>query len=456
MKRWHWAWGLSVVLATTAMAEDPDPEVLPSAAKIGHPPRRPAPTPDCPPLILPPDPSRPVVPYDPSRPPIVPPPDVPVAPEAAPPRAPEAGAISQGTFNPNMFGDIFGSQPRSLQVTSRRIFQQVLSDAGGQVVQYAGSPGGRTLSPISGSTGNTPFVVLRDNGRASAPFFTGNFTTVSPIPSVGNVGLFENAAVTQQLQALNPGATVAYAGDLSQAQQLGAGAPLFQILQGYRITSLLNASLPLPSAGGVVGKTKLSDDANPLPRDRVFLIYDLFGQTVLVPGGYDVHRFTPGVEMTFLDRWASAELRVPFASTLDSVGTTNGLLTRSTEFGNVNLTLKALAVRGDVLNVSGGVGVSFPTADDAVLIGPTGTELVRVQNESYTLTPFVAALFTPDDRWFAQAWLQLSYDVSGSPVLAPVNGVGPLAPVGRVHDQALLQADFQVGYWVIRNDSSNG
>jgi hypothetical protein len=458
MCRLYWVCGLCVALAATAASQDPepDPDVVPTAATVKHPPRPSVTPPDCPPPVLPFDPSRPpVVPFDPSRPPTVPPTVPPTEPSAAPPRAPEGGGLSGSTFNPNMWGDIFGSQPRALQISSTRTFQQILADANGQTVQYAGNVGGRTLSPLGSSTGGTPFVVLRDNGRSSAPFFTGNFTTAAPIPATGNVGLFENAAVTQQLQALNPGASVVFLANQSEAQRTGvSGSPIFQILQGYRITSVLNANLPLPSAGGVVGKTKLSDDANPLPRDRVFLIFDLFGQTVLVPGGYDVYRFTPGAELAFFDGWASAEVRFPFASTLDSVGTTDGLLNRNTEFGNINLTLKALALRGDVLNVAAGVGVSFPTADDAVLIAPNGAELLRVKNESYTLTPFVAALFTPDDHWFAQAWLQLSYDVSGSPVLAPINGTGPLVPAGRVHDQALLQADFQVGFWAFRNDSS--
>ena len=163
------------------------------------------------------------------------------------------------------------------------------------------------------------------------------------------VPLSENGTYRAQLQALNPGTTLVYLPDSSYAQLQGGvqGAPTYQILQGYLIQSLLSAGLPLPSAGGVVGKTKLADDNSPIPRDRVVFSYDQFNSVPLTPNGFDVHRYAPGIEKTFLDGCASVELRLPFASTLSSVGTLDGSTPRDTEFGNVNLTFKGLLLRGD-------------------------------------------------------------------------------------------------------------
>ena len=173
----------------------------------------------------------------------------------------------------------------------------------------------------------------------------------------------------------------------------------------------------LPSSGGVVGRTKISEDNNPIPTSRFILNYDLYGGTVLAPGGYDVHRFAIGGEYAFFDGMMSAELRMPFASTLDPISTLGGLSTRSTEWGNLNLTLKALVLSTDAIDVAAGVGVAFPTAADAVVRNFDGSELLRVRNQSYMVTPYIAAGVIPADGWFAQGWAQISYDVTGSEVL---------------------------------------
>src|SRR5262249_34752209 len=137
MRRLHWAYVLSAVFAATATAEEPDADVKPAAAWICPPPRRPILPPDCPPAPVPPG----IVPPP-------PPPAPPTEPPAPPPttdplaRAPEAGTLSPGTFNPNMYGDLFG-QPRTLFLaTQQREYLTTISDVAGQPIPYNGQSGG--------------------------------------------------------------------------------------------------------------------------------------------------------------------------------------------------------------------------------------------------------------------------------------------------------------------------
>jgi hypothetical protein len=445
MRRLRLAYVLSYLTVATALGGDPIPEALTAGATLGNPPRRPIVPPDCPPGTLP---------FDPSRPPTPPTTDPGAQPPATDPlaRAPEAGTLSPGTFNPNMFGDLFGARPRT--IIRPRLFQTIIADSAGQPITYTGFVNTTNLDQTPGT-----FIVLRDNGRASGPFQT-HFQTAIPIPFSGNVPLLENSVITNQLKVLNPGATVQFLSppSLGLQQTKGGGSqglPAdYFIQQGYQIGNPF--AFMLPSGGGVVGRTKIADDNSPVPGDRAIFQYDQFGGTVLAPGGYDVYRFSVGGEMSLLDGWASAELRLPFASTLDPIGSVGGLSNRATEFGNLNFVLKALALRSDALNLAGGVGISFPTAADAVLQDTNGTELLRVKNQSYLVTPFLAAQIIPATGWFAQAWVQVSFDMTGSDVLAAPNGMGPVTNVGRVYDQPLLQTDFQLGYWLIRDETASG
>ena len=168
---------------------------------------------------MPPDPTRPPTPPVPPGTETPLPPPSPTDPLA---RVPEAGTLSPETFNPNMFGDLFGSRPRQILLPgTQRMFSTILSDAAGTPVPYSGQPGTTTLVQA-----RTTFIVLRDNGGASAPFQT-DFTTSIPIPVAGNVPLIENSAITTRLQALNPDAAVLFQSGtgLNQSPSPGSRAP---------------------------------------------------------------------------------------------------------------------------------------------------------------------------------------------------------------------------------------
>jgi hypothetical protein len=213
--------------------------------------------------------------------------------------------------------------------------------------------------------------------------------------------------------------------------------------------------VPSPAGGGVVGRTKVSEDNNPLPRDRVIFEYDYFNRVPLTSNKFDVHRFSPGFEKTFFDQRASVEVRVPFASTLDTdlvAGTTG--TSRAGEFGDVHVTLKGLVYSSPAFNFAAGLGIAIPTADDTRVFLPGGTELLRIKNESVILTPYFAYLVTPDDRLFFQNWFQIGFDASDNPVSVNPDLAG-LREVGNLTDQTILQIDAQVGYWLYRSQDNS-
>jgi hypothetical protein len=209
-----------------------------------------------------------------------------------------------------------------------------------------------------------------------------------------------------------------------------------------------------PSGGGVVGRTKISDDNNPLPRDRVISDYDYFN-SVPLSRSHDVHRFSPGFEKTFLDGLASIEVRIPFAATLSNDLSGGSLSDENVaRFGDVHVTLKGLAYCSEKVSISGGLGIGLPTAIGArASVG--GAPLLHISDDAVILTPFIAALLTPSDRCFAQVWYQVGFDANGNRVEANLDGSG-LRAVGRINDQTLSQLDAQVGYWVYRCEDGTG
>jgi hypothetical protein len=213
------------------------------------------------------------------------------------------------------------------------------------------------------------------------------------------------------------------------------------------------ATIDSPLAGGIVERSKISEDNNPLPRDRVFFNYDYFNHVPL-SGDVNVHNFVLGFEKTFFDQLASIEVRVPFASTLNPNIVEGNTSSRDAEFGDVFLTLKGLLWSTPVLNVAAGIGVSIPTGADIKLSLQDGTPLGRVRNDSVIVTPYIAYLLTPGDRWFFQNWFQIGFDANSDPVqLNPA--LATTSSPGRIKDQTILQIDAQLGYWLYKASDNN-
>lgn len=219
----------------------------------------------------------------------------------------------------------------------------------------------------------------------------------------------------------------------------------------FQMATPLVVNIPNPGSGGGVGGQKIMEGNSPMPRDRVFMMYDFFENVPLADGGVNVNRMTPGIEKTFFDRLMSVEIRLPMALTLDSNITAGQPLTGNPEFGNITLAVKGMLYTDNVWSFSSGLGITCPTADDTNVYLPDGTQIVSIQNRATHVQPFLGALWTPNDLWFSQSFVQVDIDTRGNPVLGQTLG-GPLAPIGRLQSPTFLFASTGIGRWLIRGN----
>jgi hypothetical protein len=213
--------------------------------------------------------------------------------------------------------------------------------------------------------------------------------------------------------------------------------------------------------GANVGFVKLSENASPLPRDRVYFNYSYFHNALIGDFRSDVNRFTPGFEKTFADGWTSIEVRTPFAATVANTQSIDphdpcGLAdARAVEFGNMSVIFKSVIALGQTWAWTGGMQVMLPTAGNTVLnAGPDGPEVVRVENESVRLMPFMGGIWAPNDVWFNQALLQVDTAANGNPAFIAVPGQQPLQEVGQLRYPSFMYLSFATGYWAYRSTST--
>jgi hypothetical protein len=292
-------------------------------------------------------------------------------------------------------------------------------------------------------------------------------------------------------------------------------------VKGFGATNLVNA--------------KVADNNSPLPEDRVYFRYNFFDRANSVTGvgsipspagggitelgtvtkSFDLNAYTFGVEKTFFDRLASVELRIPFATGLASrldlrageVGATTGdqdmfgnplfnvISTpgntfghEDTEFGDMSVIFKALVYRNCWLSVSAGASLGIPTANDtrvSVTDFVGGAESIasavrqrefHVSNDIWSLSPFVAFLAAPSDRFFAQGFMEFDFPLNddkvgfseqaltatgsqanlGFPPGSSQFGllVPPYSASSGIRDQTLMQIDVGTGYWIYRNQGN--
>jgi hypothetical protein len=360
-----------------------------------------------------------------------------------------------------MYGDILGNRPLGVTITTPGSARQISGTL--QALNPNLVPGPAlfvaNLAPAPSSAVLNGLYVppLTFLGQTITPVPT--YTATAPIDNVlfpATASLLENPVTTGDVQNLfaAPGETAIFNAGSTALQILRNQYNIFLVYDLIRPESQLFVEMANPVDGGLVGRTKISTDNNPLPRDRFIFNYDYLNNTPLRFAGQDVHRFSLGFEKTFFDGRGSIELRAPFASTINPIADENGLTGDSTEFGNLHLTLKALLFSNEYVAASTGVGISLPTADDTAL-RLAGQDVIRIENETTLLTPFAALLFTPNDRLFAQAWFQYGFDTQSNPVLF-TDGVGGLVQAGRLTDPELMQIDFQIGYWLINGSNSYG
>lgn len=364
-----------------------------------------------------------------------------------------ARLLSRGRASaPAMIGDFFGGAPGASSVVFGTPFELgATQDHGAYIDDFIVIHGNTIVpfahcwAPSSGFVGDNGLVnasgaIVAPNGDLQA------VTNLVPIDHVG--GVIPGGA---PVAATATGLTIAGFNQLPTNVPFDASSPI------YAIRPVINVILPNPGAGGagLIGRAKISENTSPMPRDRVFFNYNYFNNVPLAANGVNVNRFTPGFEKTFFDGMTSFEMRFPFATTLNNNivadGTTN---TGTVLFGDISMAFKALVYTNDTLAVSCGLQMMLPTAP-ALNVGLTdGTQLIRVNNNTVNLMPFVGALYTPNDRFFTQGFLQFDTPANGNSVYVNNFDGGPLSAAGSIRDVTYVYADIGTGYWLYRNDDA--
>ncbi len=244
-------------------------------------------------------------------------------------------------------------------------------------------------------------------------------------------------------------------------------------------------------------RLNIAEQNSPLVRDRGFFSYRHFQNASEVnifgdqPAGgasnLNIDRFIFGFEKRIFGK-SSVEFRLPLTYQLDSdlafskftgMPSSLPLSDRTEDIGNLSLVFKRLVHQSRTLVLSGGVGLNIPTAADVSLSGRIDDDFFPVtdnmgmpdtfdvdmtfrgvvKNETVNLSPFVATLWTPTPRFFAQGFLQVDVPLNRSNAAlmmdGSIDGDTTLIPTtiesGNVAQQILMRINAGVGYWFYRN-----
>jgi hypothetical protein len=366
--------------------------------------------------------------------------DQPSLPSFSPNLASGTGSALAARGTPGMIGDFFGTSGSDVSFIPRTI-QFSYVGIGFSTTQFPpGDPNGSLIfdvPPFGPEIGQPDLVSVGQGIDSDSNGFADTFAIAEPVAPTD--------------AATSPGPSFSYDGGTAR-NPTGTYNNGDSWLINYSYTELIRVALPLRPGGGAihVGRMKIAENSSPLPRCRVFFNYSLFDDVPLAPDGVTVNRFGPGFEHTFLNDLMSLELRAPFAGTLDTDLMVGQSQVRDVEFGDVFLSLKALLFRFDRWALATGLSLSLPTANDTGVFLTDGTELLRIENETVHLMPFVGWLYQPDSRWFTQGFIQVDSDVRGSPVIVNPTGSQPVL-VAKLRDTTFLYADVSFGYWWYEN-----
>lgn len=203
--------------------------------------------------------------------------------------------------------------------------------------------------------------------------------------------------------------------------------------EGSEFPEILNptsGAIQNPMLGGGP-RLKISDNFSPIPRSRIFVqshyFHNLFSATVedINSGSTSgelntresVFVTTFGSEFLSEDEQTSLEVRLPLIhapstnnTLVDSlVGPVATQRSSSEPVGNLSLILKHVIAEEQDFLMSGGFGISLPTASDVT--GTLGHVNYAVKNETLNLVPFIAILFSPAEDVFVQLHSQIDIPI---------------------------------------------
>lgn len=232
----------------------------------------------------------------------------------------------------------------------------------------------------------------------------------------------------------------------------------------------LQGSVDLQLAGGT-RRTKIIENNNTLPQDRVYLLYNHFHNALvtdefLLPSRdandctsnlnvvaqrrvQSVNRYTLGFEKTFESGQSSVEFRLPLIGNLQG-NPAFDVFSQGGNVGNFAAILKRLFYTSENFAVVAGFGLNLPTGSDAN--GAVVDVNWRVKNQAVHYLPFIGMAGTPTQELFYQAFAQLDFAGSGNPV--DVSVFSDTQRAGRLNDQTLLFLDATGGAWLYTNPDS--
>jgi hypothetical protein len=183
---------------------------------------------------------------------------------------------------------------------------------------------------------------------------------------------------------------------------------------------------------------KISDSDSPRPMDRVYYLYNFFGDIPIgAPGDptLDVHRHVIGFEKTFLDGNASIGMRLPFFDFAGSFAYDTGFT------GDLSILTKFALINdrrtGDVLSM--GVAVATPTGGTPSFYVQTRGGFVRQPSQRdypVTIQPYFGYIYNFTPRLYFQGFHS---------VLIPTLSSEP----------TFMANDVALGYWLYRNPTDS-
>ena len=173
-------------------------------------------------------------------------------------------------------------------------------------------------------------------------------------------------------------------------------------------------------------------------QDRIWADYRQWNNAVsLNDKSRAVEQFSFGLEKKML-RGSSVELRVPVISQFASKQTVGNPAT-SVELGNVSVFAKQVLYQNSRWTVSGGAGVTMPTAADCRLSDISA----RLKNNAYYLTSFFGVRWHPNCCTFGHFIMQADMPIEKNEWV-----VGDVRR--KIEGQQVVRTGFQLGHWIYR------
>lgn len=200
---------------------------------------------------------------------------------------------------------------------------------------------------------------------------------------------------------------------------------------------------------------KIAENSSTLPVDRVYFIYNHFHNAISVPqgppqllGDQNVNQYVAGFEKTFADGNMSLDIRMPLRDEFqqNSPGFSQG----SGVAGNLTLYLKQLLYATPDFALGSGIGVGLPTGADTFT--RVVTDQYVIENDAVHLLPYLCMLYTPNEDWFVQSFVQFDFAANGNEVRTTVPQNQQL---GLFTEQNLLFLDVTVGRWLYENEQAS-